>query len=111
MKLFSIPLLISALTFASCSMEASYDVEAYDGSTPELPADAQTYEVGCYGCVFEMEGAVGCQTALKFDGKAVLVEGAVPNAHAMGLCNGVMEATVAGEMDGDVFVASAFSIH
>jgi hypothetical protein len=108
-----LPALVSLLVLGACSVEVSTESNAADSSpvaAPEMPATAQVMEVGCYGCVYEAEGASGCQLAVKIDGNPVLVEGVNVGAHELGLCEGTKQAEIAGEMQGDAFVASAFSV-
>lgn len=104
--LFIAPLLVLA---AACTAEVSTETET--AAPAAMPESAQVMEVGCYGCSYNAEGARGCQLAVVLDGKPVLVEGVAVGAHALGLCTATKQATIAGEMQGDTFVASAFSVN
>lgn len=67
-------------------------------------------ELGCAGCIFKMEGAEGCQTAAKVDGKTYMVEGGGVDAHAAGLCANSKEARVRGRIEGDHLIVSQIKI-
>jgi hypothetical protein len=71
---------------------------------------AQTLEVGCGGCIFNMEGAQGCQLAAKIDGKAYLVSGASFDAHSTGLCSASKQADVAGTIKDGKFVVTKMEL-
>jgi len=113
MSIRFLPALSCLLVLGACSVEVSTESNAAEPTpvaAPEMPATSQVMQAGCYGCVFGMEGAEGCQLAVQIDGKPVLVEGVSVSMHPLGLCQEVKEVEIAGEMQGDVFAASAFSV-
>lgn len=67
----------------------------------------QTLELGCAGCIYELEGAEGCETAVKVGDKVLMLTGFELDAHSVGLCKSAKAAEVAGSVDGANFVASA----
>ena len=71
---------------------------------------AQTVEVGCGGCIFNMESVQGCQLAAKVDGKAYLVSGASFDAHSTGLCSASKQADAAGTIEDGKFVVTKMEL-
>lgn len=74
--------------------------------------DSPTFltETGCASCSYKMPGVRGCQTAVKLDGKAYLLEGVETNAHADGLCDATKFARIAGKVHNGRFVATHYEI-
>jgi len=70
-----------------------------------------TVEAGCATCTYKIAGVRGCKTAVKVAGTAYLMGGTPVNAHASGLCKKPRTAEVSGEVDGKLFVASAFEFN
>lgn len=65
----------------------------------------QSAQVACAGCVFHMEGAEGCQLAVKLDGKTYFVDGAEVAGHEW--CDKALDAVVNGTIENGRFVASS----
>ena len=76
----------------------------------EVPADAISTEAACGRCIFKVEGAKGCPTYVKIDGKALPFTGLKVNAHKLGLCKAGHPAKVAGAVKDGQFVATHFSL-
>jgi len=72
--------------------------------------EEMTVEVGCFGCIYNGEGASGCQTAAKVGDLVMLVEGVDFSAHNNGLCKEARQAKISGAVVGDVLVAESISI-
>ncbi len=81
-----------------------------EGHAHEHSVPARIVEAGCAGCMFKMEGASGCELAVRIDGKPYLVTGAGVDAHGAGLCSSAKGAKVVGEIEGDKFVATSFEL-
>ena len=104
---------LAAMIFTGCG-------GSQDASAPSAPsasvedqaatAETQTYEVGCGGCIFQMEDAVGCEAAVNVDGNAYWIEGVEISAHNIGLCSGSAEADMAGEVKDGKFIATSFAL-
>lgn len=62
-------------------------------------------QVACAGCVFHMEGAEGCQLAVKLDGKTYFVDGAEVAGHDW--CDKALDAVVNGAIENGRFAASS----
>jgi hypothetical protein len=67
----------------------------------------QEVELGCAGCIYELEDAEGCQTAVKVGDKVLMLSGFEIDAHKVGLCKSAKKAEIAGAVEGENFVASA----
>ncbi len=83
----------------------------------QVALDSPSIQVtaGCGSCIFGMEGVSGCPLAVKIEGKPYLVTGvemdALGDAHAPdGLCNMARQATTAGRVEGDRFVAERMEL-
>lgn len=73
-----------------------------------------TAEVGCGECLFDLEG-VGCDLAVRIDGKAYFVDGVgiddLGDAHADdGLCNAIRKGSVEGYLKDDRFIAQNITL-
>jgi len=55
-----------------------------------------------------MEGAEGCELAIKIDDKPYLVSGVDVDTHGSDMCDTSLEAVVSGKLKGDKFVATQF---
>lgn len=110
---------LAAMMFTGCG--GSKDTSApSEPSVPSAPVasvedqaatgETQTYEVGCGGCIFQMEDAVGCEAAVKVDDKTYWIEGVKISAHNIGLCSGSAEADMAGEVKDGKFIATSFAL-
>jgi hypothetical protein len=80
------------------------------GSTVKAVAGAKTVQAGCGMCIFKMDGVKSCQLAVKVDGKPYLVTGSDVNAHEAGLCDKAIDAEVVGDVEGDKFAVTAFTL-
>ena len=102
------------MLLGACSVEVTTESKAAESTTTSsMPSDSQTLEVGCYRCTFAVDGAEGCELAVKVDDKPYLVTGVNANAHALGLCTASETpkmAELSGSVEGDQFVATAFSL-
>jgi hypothetical protein len=83
-------------------------VEAPADAVPvEIAGEEMTVELGCGGCIYEMEGVTACVTAAKVGETTMLVEGGGVDAHSAGLCEAARMATVVGEVkDGKLYASS-----
>jgi Family of unknown function (DUF6370) len=97
-------------TLAGCSRAEHEAHAAAPATVAAMPADAQTYEIACGPCQFGMKEVEGCKLAVRIDGKPYLLEGVNIDAHALGLCEEIKHATIAGELEDGRFVATAFSL-
>ena len=101
----------TTLLFAACSQDhSSHSPASADSPSSRLTAAAQTLETGCAGCVFGMQGAEGCQLAVKVDSKPYLVTGVEMPGHESGLCDHSRMAEVTGRLEGERFVATSFHL-
>ncbi len=66
----------------------------------------RTVEVACASCIYQIPGVKGCKLAATIDGKPMLVTGVRVSAHKLGLCSKAKQAVVAGQVDGEIFVAT-----
>ena len=89
---------------------SSTDVSDPQGTGVVQTSATQTVDAGCASCIFNMEGIEECQLAVKIDEKTYLVSGADVDAHESGLCDSVKKAVVAGNVEGDKFVATSFQL-
>lgn len=74
----------------------------------------QTVEASCGECQFGMEGS-GCDLAVRIEGKAYYVDGAMLDDHGDahgddGMCNCIRQAKVSGELKGGRFVSTSFEV-
>ena len=85
-----------------------HDAEGMASKLSTEPIEGgQAVELGCASCMFDLEGAEGCETAVKVGDKVLMLSGFELDAHKSGLCKATKKAEVAGSIDGDNFVASA----
>ncbi len=81
---------------------------------PGAVLEHETITVACGRCILEMEGVEGCPWAAEIDGKAYLIQGAVPHDHnsheADGICNMKRQAVVDGVIRGDLLVVSSMEL-
>lgn len=75
----------------------------------------QIVEASCGQCQFGMKGKGGCDLAIRIDGKSYFVDGTDIHKHgdahaAEGFCSTVRKAEVVGNIKGDRFVASSFTL-
>jgi Family of unknown function (DUF6370) len=75
----------------------------------------QIVEVSCGQCQFGMTEKKGCDLAVRLDGKSYFVEGTTiddhGDAHAHdGFCSTIRKAEVVGEIKGNRFVVSSFTL-
>jgi hypothetical protein len=68
----------------------------------------RTAEVACSHCVYHMDGANGCELAVKLDGKTYLVDGAKLDTHEW--CERSLNAVVSGSVENGRFVASSLKL-
>ena len=104
--------MLAACLFAGCAAD-SHGPNAVAQETGA--SEPMTVTAGCSTCIFDIPGAVGCELAVKIDGKAYLVAGSDIDDHgdahaADGLCNASSDAVVEGRIDGDRFVATSFKL-
>ncbi len=71
---------------------------------------AQTLEVGCASCLYDMDGVEGCVTAVKVADTSYLLEGAELDAHNNGLCATTKQAKVVGVIQNGAFLASSIEL-
>ena len=92
--------LIAATTMWTTGCGSSSTPPAPEAEAPavEIASEEMTVELGCGGCIYEMEGITQCITAAKVGDTAMLVEGGGINAHESGLCESARMATVIGEV-------------
>jgi hypothetical protein len=98
-------LIFLVLLFASISMHAQ------DKKKIEKP---QIVEASCGECKFGMKGK-SCDLAIRMDGKTYFVDGTTihdhGDAHAEnGFCNAIRKASVTGEIVGNRFKATSFTL-
>ncbi|NNF07832.1 MAG: hypothetical protein HKN21_13800 [Candidatus Eisenbacteria bacterium] len=67
-------------------------------------------EVGCAGCVYKLEGAEGCQTAVKIGDTAMMAPKAPIDAHSAGLCAGPKKAKMKGSIQDGKLVTEAMEL-
>ena len=81
---------------------------------PPIPVADQKATVACAMCQFKMDDAKGCTWAIELEGKKYHVRGKTPADHndhgPDGMCNMPREATVAGEIRGNAFIAKRFDL-
>ncbi len=104
MKRIILPLLLFALTSATCF--------AQEKATKE--SKSKIVEASCGLCNFGLSGK-GCSLAVRIDDKAYLVKGSSLDDHGDahgkdGFCSVVRKAKVEGEIKGDKFVATSFEL-
>lgn len=97
--------LFSIFLIAGCGTAGTDSV-----SEAMAPSEEMTVEVGCFGCIYNGEGASGCQTAAKVGDQALLVEGVDFSAHNNGLCKAAKQAKITGRVEGGVLVADSIAI-
>jgi len=102
----SLQLTISALFVVVLGCQSAED----DSVTQATPVENVVLEAGCAGCIFNMEGAEGCELAVKIDDKPYLVSGIEVDTHGSGMCDSALKATVSGKVQGDKFVATEFEL-
>jgi len=110
MHLKLVSLALAVLSLAACSGEEAPKSPASEVRAAGAVATTQLLEAGCAGCVFGMEGAKGCELAVKLDGKPYRVSGIEMPGHESGLCEHAVPADIAGKLEGDVFVATSFTL-
>ncbi|WP_309608487.1 DUF6370 family protein [Flavobacterium sp.] len=93
------------MLFVAFSMNAQEKKEA---------KKSQIVDVACGQCKFGMV-SLGCDLAVRIDGKSYFVEGTNlddhGDAHAKdGFCSAIRKAEVEGEIVGDKFMASSFKL-
>ena len=105
------PLLtVSTVLIVALGCQSSEDASTPQGTSAAASTENRIVEVGCAGCLFNMEGAEGCQLAVKIDGKTYLVSGADIDTHEAGLCDSAKQAVVEGEVEAEKFVATKFEL-
>ncbi len=72
--------------------------------------EAQTIEVGCGMCIYDMPDVSGCQLAAVVDGAPILVKGVDLDLHGHGLCSGSKSAVVSGVVQGKELVATRVEV-
>jgi predicted small lipoprotein YifL len=97
--------LFSIFAIAGCGTSGSDSAPKASAASEEM-----TVEVGCFGCIYNGEGAAGCQTAAKVGDTAMLVEGVDFSAHNNGLCEEAKQAKISGKVEGDILVADSIAI-
>ena len=85
--------------------------QAQDKKTTEKP---QIVETACGECQFGMKGN-GCDLAVRIDGKSYFVDGTTIHDHGdahsdKGFCNAIRKASVTGEIVGNRFKATSFTL-
>ncbi|MBE8725618.1 DUF6370 family protein [Flavobacterium hungaricum] len=98
-------ILLAAFLFIGTAVNAQ-DKKKFDKPT--------VVEASCGECQFGMKGK-SCDLAVRIDGKSYFVDGTTihdhGDAHAdNGFCNAVRKASVTGEIKGNRFVASSFTL-
>ncbi len=98
-------ILLAAFLFIGAAVNAQ-DKKKFDKPT--------VVEASCGECQFGMKGK-SCDLAVRIDGKSYFVDGTTihdhGDAHAdNGFCNAVRKASVTGEIKGNRFVASSFTL-
>ena len=85
--------------------------DVVDAAKKTALTNAVTAELACAGCIYKMEGAQGCQPAIKLSGgEPMMLKGIEVDAHGLGLCSAASEATVQGDVKDGVFIASAVKL-
>lgn len=100
----------AALWMTGCGSSPTTTPDAEAPAEPvavEVAGEEMTVELGCGGCIYEMDGVESCITAAKVGETAMLVEGGGVDAHTSGLCQSARMATVVGEVkDGKLYASS-----
>ena len=99
-----------------CAAAATVGCEKTEPSTGNadpstvLTLSSESVEVGCYGCIYEMSDAEGCELAAVINGTPMRVTGVDLDAHKNGLCSAAKTAVVSGRVDGDNFLATSVQL-
>ena len=123
MKAIGATMTFSALFLFGCG-HGEHSPESHSHETPSLQSGGEsappaaglnagqerTVEVACASCIYHMPGVESCVLAAKIDGKPMLVTGVSVDAHTLGLCSKAKNAVVAGNVDGDSFVATKVAL-
>jgi hypothetical protein len=105
------PLLtISALFIVVLGCQSADENPVTQSTSVATSVGNSVVEAGCADCIFKMEGAEGCELAVKIDGKPYLVSGVEVDTHSSGMCESALKAVVSGKVQGDKFVASKFEL-
>ena len=89
------PLSICAVVMIlGCSQETQTAEQLSVSPGAMSTLDAQTIEVGCGMCVYNMDDVAGCKLAAVIDGEPMLVKGVKLDMHGHGLCSGSKSAVV-----------------
>ncbi len=93
-----------------CSQEAqtAENFSVSPGAVSTLKA--QTIEVGCGMCIYDMPDVFGCQLAAVVDGEPILVKGVELDLHGHGLCSGSKSAVVSGVVEGKELFATSVEV-
>ena len=107
MKLLQLVSICAVAMILSCSQETQTA-----GVSPAAMSTlkAQTIEVGCGLCVYNMSDVAGCQLAAKIDGEPILVKGVELDLHDHGLCSGSKSAVVSGVVEGKELLATSVEV-
>jgi len=106
--LVSLNALILMVFFSACGKkEESPKGKKTEKTTIEVKA--QVMDLACGKCIFKMDEAKSCQTAIKIKGKKYLAEGKdLVSASGAGLCGITGKATVSGSVKDGKFQVTAF---
>jgi len=110
MKLVQLVSICAVAVILGCSQETQ-TAEQFSVSPGAMSTlEAQTIEVGCGMCIYNMPDVFGCQLAAVVDGEAILVKGVDLDLHGHGLCSGSKSAVVSGVVEGKELLATQVEV-
>ena len=110
MNRFFTAMLCGAVAAALAGCGRSAESTTSGGGLVASAAAEEIVEVGCAGCMYHMEGIEGCVTAAKIGDTPYLVTGEKLDAHGSGLCTGVKQAKVVGQVQDGKFFATQIEL-
>lgn len=110
MKLLQLVSICAVAMILSCSQETQTAEKLSVSPGAMSTLKAQTIEVGCGLCVYDMSDVSGCQLAAVIDGEPILVKGVDLDLHDHGLCSGSKSAVVSGVIEGKELLATSVEV-
>ncbi len=110
MKLLQLVSICAVAMILSCSQETQTAEKVSVSPAAMSTLKAQTIEVGCGLCVYNMSDVSGCQLAAVIDGEPILVKGVELDLHDHGLCSGSKSAVVSGVVEGKELLATSVEV-